>query len=399
MKLRKLEDLDKIGALKNKKVFLRLDLNVPIKKGKIQDDTRIQAALPTIKYILERTNKVAICSHLGRPKDKPEPEYSVEPVGMRLAELLKKEVCFVHDYGKESPALMLEKLTPNQFMLLENLRFYPGETKNDTAFSQNLARGFDCYVNDAFGTVHRAHASVAGVAECFPPEKRAAGFLIHTEVDALDKLIERPETPFTVVMGGAKVSDKIAVILNMLKLCNNLLIGGAMAYTFLKYRGVSIGKSTLEADKMDLVESIFRTAEARNVRIYLPQDHVAAKEFVETAQAVPVNAAAIPDGLMGLDIGPKTAQAYADVIKKSKTVFWNGPMGVFEWPAFAAGTTAVAKAMGECQGKTVIGGGDSVSAVNKAGVASKMFHISTGGGASLEYLEGQMLPGLKVLSL
>ncbi len=397
MKLRNLEDLDQNGALKNKKVFLRLDLNVPIKNGKIKDDTRIQAALPTIKFLLERTSKLTLCSHLGRPKDRPEPEYSVEPVGVRLAELLKKEVAFVKDYLTESPAMLLDTLPANQIMLLENLRFNPGETKNDAVFSQKLAKGFNFYVNDAFGTVHRAHASVAGVAECFPPEHRAAGFLIHAEVNALNQLIEKPQSPFTVVMGGAKVSDKIAVLLHMMSLCNNLVIGGAMAYTFLKFRGIQVGKSTVEGDKMDLVESIYRAAEARKVKIFLPEDHVAGKEFVETTEAVNISEPAITDGLMGLDIGPKTAKIYSEVIKQSKTVFWNGPMGVFEWSAFSAGTMAIAKAMSECKGKTVIGGGDSVSAVNKSGVADKMTHISTGGGASLEYLEGQTLPGIKVL--
>lgn len=393
MRLRTIDDLE----FKGKKVFLRLDLNVPVKDGKIKDETRIKEALPTIKKIMEQTNKIAIASHLGRPDGEVDLKYSLEPVGARLAEMLGKECVFVSDYSKEPYDQVLNQINPNQFVLLENLRFNAGETKNDPDFARLLASGIDLYVTDAFGTAHRAHASTVGVPDLLDPSKRAAGYLILKEIEALGGILQRPEAPFTVIMGGSKVSDKIGVILNLLNHCNHLIIGGAMAYTFLQYKGIKVGSSRVEADKMDLVESIFRNAEARRVTIHLPRDHACAKEFKETAERVDVEAAAIPDGLMGLDIGPKTIAAYSDVIVRSRTVLWNGPMGVFEWPLFADGSMAVAKAMAQCEGKTIIGGGDSVSAVNMAGLASKMTHVSTGGGASLEFLEGRVLPGLKVL--
>jgi phosphoglycerate kinase len=397
MKLRTLEDLTQDYDLTNKRVFLRLDLNVPIKKGVIKDETRIVAALPTIKWLLERTNKVVIASHLGRPDGEVDLAYSLEPVGERLAELLDKDVVFVSDYVREPADQVLNQIDKNQFMLLENLRFNAGETQNDPTFCRVLAQGMDVYVTDAFGTAHRAHASTVGVAELIDPRRRAAGFLIQKEVEALTSVMAHPEAPFTVIMGGAKVSDKIAVILNLLTRCNHLLIGGAMAYTFLKFKGVDVGASRVEADRMDLVETIFRNAEARKVQIHLPKDHVGAKEFAETAPPIEVSGQALPAGVMGLDIGPKTIEAFSSVIARSKTALWNGPMGVFEWKSFAPGTMAIAKAMAACHGKTVIGGGDSVAAVNQAGVADKMTHISTGGGASLEFLEGKILPGLKIL--
>lgn len=393
MNIRTLQDLDFTG----KKVFLRLDLNVPIKNGKITDETRIKEALPTIKYILERTNKVAIASHLGRPDGEVDLKYSLEPVGARLAELLGREVVFVNDYAKEPADQVLSQINSNQFVLLENLRFNPGETANDPEFSRTLARGIDLYVNDAFGTAHRAHASTVGVAEILKPEKRAAGFLMEKEIAALGGILASPEAPFTVVMGGAKVSDKIAVILSLLNRCNHLVIGGAMAYTFLKYKGIDVGASRVEADRMDLVEAIFRNAEARRVQIHLPVDHGCAKEFKEDAERIDVSTEAIPDGLMGLDIGAKTMQSYSNIVARSRTVFWNGPMGVFEWPQFAKGTMAIAHAMAEVHGRTVVGGGDSVSAINKSGFANRISHISTGGGAALELLEGRTLPGIKVL--
>lgn len=393
MNIRTLSDLELTG----KKVFLRLDLNVPIKDGKITDETRITEALPTIRYILERTNKVAIASHLGRPDGVVNLKYSLEPVGTRLAELLEREVVFVNDYAKEPADQVVSQLNPNQFVLLENLRFNPGETANDPEFAQTLARGMDFYVTDAFGTAHRAHASTVGVPELMNPDRRAGGFLMEKEITALSSIMTAPEAPFTVVMGGAKVSDKIAVILSLINRCNHLVIGGAMAYTFLKYKGVNVGSSRVEADRLDLVESIFRNAEARRVKIHLPVDHGCAKEFVEGTERIDVKTAEIPDGLMGLDIGERTMAQYAEVVRSSHTVFWNGPMGVFEWPAFSQGTTAIAMAMAQVHGKTIIGGGDSVSAVNKSGVADKMTHISTGGGAALEFLEGRSLPGIRVL--
>lgn len=392
MLLRKLEDLE----LNGKKVFLRLDLNVPVKNGKIQDETRITEALPTIRHILERTSRLTMASHLGRPKNGGSPADSLEPVGQRLSELLDREVVLYPDYARESSATLLNSLGKNQVMLLENLRFHSGEEANDSEFAHSLVDGYDFYVNDAFGTCHRAHASVSAAAELLPADRRAAGYLIQKEIAALSSITSRPEAPFTVIMGGSKVSDKIAVILNLLANCNHMLIGGAMAYTFLKYKGIDVGSSRVEADKLDLVETIMRNAEARKVQIHLPVDHLCAREFSETAEAVPA-VGAIAAGLMGLDIGPDTQKSFARVIKDSKTVLWNGPMGVFEWPKFATGTMCIAQAMSEVHGKTVVGGGDSVSAVQKSGFASKMTHISTGGGASLEFLEGKMLPGIKVL--
>lgn len=395
MELRKLESLELTG----KKVFLRLDLNVPLKNGKITDDTRIREALPTIKYILERTHRLCIASHLGRPKNKISPEFSLEPVAQDLSKKLGLDVVLYPDFTKEPSSSLFSQLDKNQIILLENLRFYPGEEANDSDYAEKLMEGYDYYVNDAFGTCHRAHASVVKCAEKIRPDSRAAGFLIQRETKALTEIMLHPEHPFTVVMGGSKVSDKIAVILNLLNNCNDLIIGGAMAYTFLKFRGVSVGSSRVEEDKMQLVDSIYRMAESRKVQIHLPFDHMAAKEFSETAQPVYVEKAEIPAGLMGLDIGPKTQAHYANVIKASKTVLWNGPMGVFEWKNFAQGSIGIAKAMAESSAKTVVGGGDSVAAANLAGVADKMSHVSTGGGAALEFLEGQVLPGLKILEV
>lgn len=393
MEFRKLSDLD----LKDKKVLVRLDLNVPLRDGKITDDTRIVAALPTIKYILEHTRKIALMSHLGRPDGEEMPEYSLKPIGERLAELLSMEVVFVEDYTQEPAEHVVNQLSKNQIVLFENLRFHAGETKNDQDFGRHLAQGFDCYVNDAFGTLHRAHASVVAAAEFFPANKRAAGLLVEREIEVLSTLQKKPAAPFTVVMGGSKVSDKIGVVLNLMQSANYLLVGGAMAYTFLKYQGVEVGDSRVEHDKMDLVASIFKNAEARKVEIILPEDHLAAEKFDKGATAVELLTKSIPKGLMGLDIGRRTAKRYAEIIALSKTVLWNGPMGVFEWEQFSRGSLRVAEAMADCKGFTVIGGGDSVAAANMAKVADRIDHISTGGGASLEFLEGTMLPGVKVL--
>lgn len=395
IKLRSIRDLD----LTNKKVLVRLDLNVPVKNGVIQDDTRIREALPTIRFLLEHTNKIVLCSHLGRPDGAPDPLYSLEPIGAHIAELLGIEVIFVTDYHEEPVDQMLNTIGKNQIVLLENLRFHKGETANDVEFSRVLAKGIDFYVNDAFGTAHRAHASTVGVPELLNPEKRAAGFLIEKEIDALGSALHDPAGPFTVVMGGSKVSDKIGVILSLLNRCHHLVIGGAMAYSFLKYKGKNVGSSRVEADRMDLIESIFRNADARNVKIHLPKDHGCAPKFVEGVARTEVDTVDIPEGLMGLDIGDKTISSYCETIRSSRTVLWNGPMGVFEWPAFAKGSLAIAHAMAECSGKTIIGGGDSVAAVNMAGVAGAMTHVSTGGGASLEFLEGKTLPGIKVLQV
>jgi phosphoglycerate kinase len=394
MQLRSLSDLE----LTNKRVFLRLDLNVPTKDGKITDETRIVEALPTIQYLLKHTNRICMASHMGRPKGGPDPKYSLEPVGARLAALLNKEVVFVRNYVEEPVNQYLDQLSPNQVVLLENLRFHDGEKDGDQAFAQTLMRGIDVYVNDGFGAVHRADASVSAAAETLPPAKRAAGLLIQKEVAALTEVMAQPKAPFTVVMGGAKVSDKVPVILNLITKCNNLLIGGAMAYTFLKAKGVDVGASKYEADQLSICEKIFTNAESRKVKIFLPVDHICATEFSEKAKPVAVQTPAIGAGLMGLDIGPSTREQYRQVIEKSATVLWNGPMGVFEWPAFAGGSLAVAKALAETKGKTIVGGGDSVSALNQAGVADRVSHVSTGGGASLEFLEGKTLPGLKVLA-
>lgn len=394
MQLRKLEDL----SVDRKKVLLRLDLNVPIRAGEITDDSRIQAALPTLRYLLDRGCKLAVMSHLGRPKGQVDPAYSLEVVGAKLAELLERDVVFVRDYVQEPVEHVLNQLDSKQFILLENLRFHAGETENDRDFARALANGFDFFVNDAFGTLHRAHASVVGAAELMKPEQRAAGLLVQREIDQLSKIQSRPEAPFTVILGGAKVSDKMGVILNLLNHCNTMLIGGAMAYTFLKFNGLAVGSSRVEDDKMDLIEKIYRNAEQRKVKILLPEDHVAAESFAEAAQAKAIPEASIPVGLMGLDIGPKTISRFKEAIDLSKTVLWNGPMGVFEWPAFAKGTMSIAQAVADCGGHTVVGGGDSVAAINQAGVADKVSHVSTGGGASLEFLEGKVLPGIKVLA-
>ncbi|MGE0171565.1 MAG: phosphoglycerate kinase [Oligoflexales bacterium] len=394
MDFRTIEELD----LKGKSVLMRLDLNVPIKDGKITDDTRIVKALPTITYILERTNKLAIMSHLGRPKDGVrDMKYSLEPVGAALSHLINKEVVLLGEF-EQSPSALFSQLTEKQVVLLENIRFWPGETKDDVDFAKQVTKGFDFYVNDAFGSAHRAHASVVAMAKCFPEDRRAAGFLMQKEIEVLEKIKANPEAPFTVVIGGSKVSDKIEMILNLINKCNNLIIGGAMAYTFLKYQGKGVGASRVEDDKMDLVESIFRNAESRKVKIHLPIDHVCASEFKEDAKPVHVERDSIPGNLMGLDIGPASAKAFRNIILASKTVFWNGPMGVFEWPNFAKGSLEIAKALADSKAFTVVGGGDSVAAVNQSGLGEKIGHLSTGGGASIEFLEGKILPGVKVLT-
>lgn len=394
MKLRTLNDID----LKGKSVLLRLDLNVPLQGGKITDDTRIKASLPTIRAIAEQTNKLVIMSHLGRPKGKVNRDFSLEPVGARLAELLDKEVVFVEDYISEPLSQVVGQLDKNQFVLLENLRFHAGETNNDAAFARTLADGFDVYVNDAFGTLHRAHASVVGVPELMKEGARAAGLLVEKEINELSYLQKNPKAPFSVILGGSKVSDKIGVILNLLNHCNTIMIGGAMAYTFLKFKGHEVGLSRVEEDKMDLVETIYRNAASRKVEIILPEDHIAAGSFSEDADPVELTDANIPPTLMGLDIGPRTVSRFRSIIDQSETVLWNGPMGVFEWDAFAKGSLDIANCLAENRGYTLVGGGDSVAAINKAGVADKISHVSTGGGASLEFLEGKTLPGVRMLT-
>lgn len=383
--------------LTNRSVFLRLDLNVPLIDGVIQDDTRIRAALPTIQYILERTHKLVIASHLGRPKGVVTPACSLEPIGRRLSELLQRDVLLVHDYAEEPIDSLLSQLGKNQVILLENLRFHPEETAGSETFAKNLMKGIHLYVNDAFGALHRAHSSIYEAALEVPRESRAIGFLIEKEIAALTQLTTDVRRPYTLIMGGSKVEDKIGVMLHLLEHCNRLLIGGAMAYTFLEIQGFPIGNSFVEREKRALCQSILDMAQARKVEICLPIDHVCGKSLDPETPHQVVDGIAIPAGWMGLDIGPKTIRLFESYILNSSTVFWNGPMGVFEWPPFAKGSLKVAEAVGRCMGFTVVGGGDSVSAVNQAHMASRIRHVSTGGGASLAYLEGTPLPGLRVL--
>ena len=393
MRLRRIQDLE----LEGKSVLLRLDLNVPIKNGVIQDKTRILKALPTIKYIREKGGKVAIISHLGRPRGQPQSQYSLEPVGAVLAEELQIEVVFIEDFIGPGFEEVLSQLKQTQVALLENCRFHKQETENNAIFARRLMQPFDIYVNDAFGALHRAHASVVEAPKCIDPEKRAAGFLIQNECQQLSEVLDHAKHPFTVILGGSKVSDKLGVILSLIERCNHLLIGGAMAYTFLKYKGVKTGSSRTEDAKLDAVAKIYQMASNRRVTVELPIDHIVADKFAETALAKTTSSPHIDDGWMGLDIGPETIRRYTEVINDSKTVFWNGPMGVFEWEAFSQGTIKIAQAVAKLSGKTVVGGGDSISAIKKAGVAEAISHISTGGGASLEYLEGKVLPGIRVL--
>ncbi len=384
--------------LANKSVFLRLDLNVPLDEaGEITDITRIERSLRTIQYVLQFTNKIVIASHLGRPKSGPEAKYSLEAVGSKLSELLKIEIAFVKDYVKAPVDQLIQQLGKNRIILLENLRFFPQETANDKGFAATLAKGIDYYISDAFGAVHRAHASVAALPERFPSQKKAIGFLLREELKALDQLRDTVQAPFTLVIGGAKVSDKVGILLNLIDSCNNILVGGAMAYTFLKYQGKAIGNSLCEPNAERLLQSIFNNAKARKVSIYLPDDHICGKSLEDTQTRICEGD--IPDAWMGLDIGPRTIERYKNVLLSSKTVFWNGPLGVFERPAFRQGTLAIARTIAETDCFSVAGGGDSVAAINLAGVADRFSHISTGGGAALEYLEGKTLPGLKALTI
>ena len=390
--------------LEGKRVFIRVDFNVPIKNGKISDDTRIRASLPTIKRALEMgAATVVLASHLGRPKGKPNPEYSLKPVADHLAELLGRPVVFAEDAIGEPARRAIEKAGPGGVVLLENLRFHPDEEKNDANFARELASLADVYVNDAFGSAHRAHASTEGIVHHV--SRVAAGLLMAKEIEHLGRVLDRPERPFVAILGGAKVSDKLEVIENLIPRVDALLIGGAMAYTFLQARGVPVGKSLVEAELMDSAREIERRAKERGLRLELPVDHVVAPsiEAGDQAEVVAIDDSASrgPQALgdrMGLDIGPKTADTYRGIIDGAKTVIWNGPMGVFEKDAFARGTIEVAKAVAAVRGTTIIGGGDSIAAVVKAGVADRITHISTGGGASLEFLGGRTLPGVEALT-
>lgn len=387
-----IEDID----VKGKKVLARCDFNVPLKDGEITNDKRIVAALPTIKYLMEHGAKVILCSHLGRPKGEYKPEFSLAPVAKRLSEYLGVEVKLAEDAEVVGPnaKAMAAELKDGEVMLLENVRYRAEETKNEENFSKELASLADIFVNDAFGTAHRAHCSTTGVAAYLPA---VCGYLIQKEIKFMGGALANPKRPLVAILGGAKVSDKIGVIENLIDKCDTIIIGGGMAYTFMKYLGHNIGTSLLEADWVEKAGEMMKKAEDKGVKFLIPVDNKVGKEYDENTEAKVVSSDDIPDGWMGLDIGPKTQEVFADAIKGAGTVIWNGPMGVSEWENFAAGTISVAKAVADSGAISIIGGGDSVAAVTKLGFADKMSHISTGGGASLEFLEGKDLPGICAL--
>ncbi|MBN1053194.1 MULTISPECIES: phosphoglycerate kinase [Clostridium] len=383
--------------VKGKKVLVRCDFNVPLKDGVITDENRLNGALPTIKYLVENGAKVILCSHMGKPKGEPKPELSLAPVAKRLSELLGKEIKFAPDntvVGENAKAAVAE-MKDGDVVLLENTRYRKEETKNGEEFSKELASLAEIFVNDAFGTAHRAHCSTVGVTDYI--DTAVCGYLIQKELKFLGNAVETPEKPFVAILGGAKVSDKIAVINNLLDKVDTIIIGGGMAYTFLKAQGYEIGTSLVEEDRLDYAKEMIAKAEEKGVKFLLPVDHRVAAEFKDV-EATVTNDQNIPTGNMGLDIGPKTETVYANAIKDAKTVIWNGPMGVFEFENFNKGTIAVAKAMADSNATTIIGGGDSAAAVNILGFGDKMTHISTGGGASLEFLEGKVLPGISALN-
>ena len=389
-----IEDINVAG----KKVLVRCDFNVPLQDGVITDENRLVGALPTIKYLIAQGAKVILCSHLGKPKGEPKPELSLAPVAARLSEMLGQEVVFAADANVvgENAKAAVSNMKDGDVVLLENTRYRKEETKNEENFSKELASLADIFVNDAFGTAHRAHCSTVGAGQFL--EERACGYLIQKELKFLGEAVANPVRPFTAILGGAKVSDKINVINQLLDKVDNLIIGGGMAYTFLKSQGYEIGDSLLEADKVDYAKEMIEKAEAKGVKLYLPVDFKTADRFAADAEVAITEDQNIADGYQGLDIGPKTVEKFVDVVNNSKTIVWNGPMGVFEFEAFAGGTLAIAKAMAALEdATTVIGGGDSAAAVNQLGFGDKMTHVSTGGGASLEFLEGKELPGIAAL--
>ena len=391
MNKKTIKDID----LKGKKVLVRCDFNVPMDEERnITDNRRIVAALPTIKYLLENNCKIILCSHLGRPKGEVKPEFSLAPIAKELERLLGKEVKMAKDVIGESAKGLAENLKEGEIMLLENVRFHREETDNDENFAKELASMAEVYVNDAFGAAHRAHASTAGVAKFLPA---VSGFLIEKELNFLGKALENPERPFVAILGGAKVSDKIGVIDSLLEKVDTLIIGGGMAYTFFKAQGYEVGNSICELDKLDLAKELMEKAKSKNVKLMLPIDTKIAKELTESAESKTVAYNEIPEEWEGLDIGEKTIEMFSNEIRKAKTVIWNGPVGLFEIDQFAVGTNSIAKVLSEIDATTIIGGGDSAAAVEKAGLSDKMTHISTGGGASLEFLEGKKLPGIECL--
>ncbi|MDY2793751.1 MAG: phosphoglycerate kinase [Peptostreptococcus porci] len=383
--------------VKGKKCLVRCDFNVPLKDGKITDENRLVGAMPTIKYLVDNGAKVILCSHLGKPKGEAKPELSLEPVAKRLSEMLGKEVVFAADDNVvgENAKKAISEMNDGDIVLLQNTRYRKEETKNEENYSKELASLAEIFVNDAFGTAHRAHCSTVGAGEFL--EARVCGYLIQKELDFLGSAVENPKRPFLAILGGAKVSDKLGVINNLLEKVDTLIIGGGMAYTFIKALGHEIGTSLLEEDKIDYAKEMIAKAESKGVKLLLPIDVVYADRFAEDAQPHITEGRDIPSDCMGLDIGPKTVELFTEAVKSSKTIVWNGPMGVFEFENFARGTKAIAQSMAETDAITIIGGGDSAAAVNQMGFGKKMSHISTGGGASLEFLEGKELPGIAAL--
>lgn len=389
MNKKTLKDLN----VENKRVLVRVDFNVPIKEGIITDTNRIEASLTTIKYLIDNNAKVILMSHLGRPKGEPKPEFSLKPVAQKLSEMIGQDVKFIDSDKVVDDSVIEEskKLQPKEIMLIQNTRFRKEEEKNDEKFSKELSQLADLYVNDAFGTSHRAHASNVGVSKFLPS---AVGFLVQKEIEIMGKALENPERPFTAILGGAKVSDKIGVIENLLDKVDTILIGGAMAFTFIKSQGKNVGKSLIEGDKLDLAKSLLEKAQEKGVKIFLPVDFVVAKEMSEESDSKVINIDDFTDDIAGFDIGTKTIKIFDEEIQKSKTIVWNGPMGVFEIEQFSKGTFEIANSLVKSKATTIVGGGDSASAIAKSGNKDKVTHVSTGGGASLEFLEGKVLPGI-----